>query len=1032
MKNRFGVILFSFFLFAYVHAAQNPFQRDDMVIHPITGDSVRVFDILVRIDSADVDGLGSPDSIPEIARPAMAYTCNSQLERGRELDVSWHPTGVCYQIYIEETFRKFADYLYEATNGKHLLGKVHFVRDFVDNAYVDVQWASNHVCGLLGSCSTPDGYGRLGGNSSAGTNDWKNADGTGGAILLVHRDRYDGNKLFTPTAIAATLAHEWGHYTLGLGDEYTFEDGYTIVNPERFRNLLVDPDKPISTPVMGSEWKLWNAPQQIMDSAWAVFKNIDAAGKDLDRAMSEAPSLMYHQWVTLFGDAGAMRYANLSTDYMYCEEGANATANGKCTPKTFYATRGGVTLKRQYKPMDPAWTKISKPDYRWPELASVAPTANDFDTRGNRYVKMDSTSADIMRAFLELDWSLWNADTSSLSFAKTVLFLVDLSKWASEEVQQKMIRALEVATLFAKNVPGINIGLEAVASRGNNHVSVPIGPATDVADSILAVLGNLKFEGNDCESNGLLESCDFMDSYLGSYGIRVLEDRPATERKHLVFLTSGHLHAMGFVSWQEIYGAEMENAGIRLHVENFLDSAGQLPETFQGSRLIYMSIGSSAYDIVDRPETEPDNLVMFLSNVLGLRTWRVTGTNTEPRLFFAGTTNVPQLSAKMLEECSAAWVGIHQIGGNVDDFGFWLSYGIDQDHSHIVQVSTSSYGLGNDSSLWFAKMDTASCADLVQRQAALARQFTSLGWAGKNTVLASGNTTALSRLYAPPGRANLLPGETLLLHYEIGAAELLAGVSPRAEICDIYRPESRCDTVLLRDDGVNGDDYAGDGRYVLQWSGYKTSGPFRVEVVVDSLPPEAHWVGIEGGATRKAEPDEFMGESSLFHFAVLGEVENGDTSATDPVLPKLKVSVRDHHFGHPQISVLSFKVENVGETPLEGATLHYFFTMPEATPYLLDYYTPDFDPQIVDHGEGRYELRMPLAANLAPGTIMPEGVENQLHLRGTNYETLNVLDDWSNPKSVTFVETDSVVVTDGNRNLVHGAAPEWWTMGGVQ
>ncbi|MBO7655390.1 MAG: hypothetical protein J6U40_10765 [Kiritimatiellae bacterium] len=270
------------------------------------------------------------------------------------------------------------------------------------------------------------------------------------------------------------------------------------------------------------------------------------------------------------------------------------------------------------------------------------------------------------------------------------------------------------------------------------------------------------------------------------------------------------------------------------------------------------------------------------------------------------------------------------------------------------------------------------------------------------------------------------------MYYTIGTDALLAGVRPRAEICDISRPESKCDTVLLRDDGVNGDDYAGDGRYVLQWSGYKTSGPFRVEVVVDTLPPGAHWVAIEGGAISEASPDEIIGESSLFHFAVLGDVENGDTSAIEPVLPRLKVLARDHHFGHPQISVLSFQVENLGETPLEGAMLHYFFTMPEATPYLLDYYTPDFDPQVVDHGEGHYELRMQFVNDLAPGVIIPAGLENQLHLRGTNYETLNVLDDWSNPKSVTFVETDSVVVTDKNGTIVHGVAPEWWNMGGVQ
>ena len=1019
MKNRFGIIVLSCLLFTFAHAAQNPFQRADLIRHPITGDTVRVFDILVRIDSADVDGLLVQDSL-EKNWWRMAAVCENEFENRRATD-TYHPRGYCYQGYIEETFRLFADWLYEATNGKHLLGKVHFVRDYVDSRYVDVVWLSNR--GSSGCREGTDKYGHFASNSCALPGAWGTDNGQ--SIALVHRNRYDENRLEFPDGLASTLTHEWGHYALGLSDEYTDDDGYTIVNPEKYRNLLVDPDKPISTPLVGSEWR-WDAPE-LINSVLTTIVYFDSASKALGRAMSEAPSLMYHQWVTDLGDAGSMRYANLSTAYMYCEEGVNAEATGHCTPKTFYGEYGGVKVMRQYKPVDPAWMALSKPDYRWPELASVAPTYNDRDPRGNRYVKMDSTSADIMRAFLELDWSLWDADTSSLSFSRTVLFLVDLSKYASEEVQKKMARALEVATLFAKNVPGLNIGLEATGAFGKNHVSVPIGPAEEVADDILSAIGQLKFDDPYCESQGLLNPCDFMDSYLGGYGIRVLANRPVTERKQLVFLTSGHLHSRGYFSWQEIYGSEMEDAGIKLHMENFLDSAGQLPGTFASSRLIRMSTGSSAYNIADRPETEVDNLVMFLANVLGVEVKRRRGIGSMD-LFHSGSAAKDKAYARMLEGCTAAWTSVHQDNGG-DDFGFALGYLT----TGYERVQVSSSRMESDSSLRIATMDTASCAELVRRaQANQSVPFMSLLWVGGNAVLASGKTTAVSRLYSPPGTANLLPGETLLLHYEIGGAELLAGILPQAEICDISRPEAKCDTVFLRDDGMNGDAYAGDGRYVLQWSGYKTSGPFRVEVVVDSLPPEAHWVAIEGGATRAADSDEFMGESSLFHFAVLGEVENGDTLAAEAVLPELKVLARDHHFGHPQISVLSFQVENIGEIPLEGGMLHYFFTMPEAAPYLLDYYTPDFDPQIVDHGEGRYELRMPLVSDLAPGAIMPVGMENQLHLRGTNYETLNVLDDWSNPKSVTFVETDSVVVTDGNGNLVHGVTPEWWTMGGVQ
>ena len=421
MKKHLGIIVLPFLLFTCAHATINPFQRAELIRHPITGDTVRVFDILVRIDSADVDGLLVQDSL-EKDWWRMAAVCEDEFAARRLTDTTYHPWGYCYQGYIEKTFRKFADYLYEATNGKHLLGKVHFVKDYVDLSYVDVEWISNRGSGCKtngGDYFVPDDHGRRGSNACAEVGTWGIEKGDAG-IKLVHRSKYDGNRLVSPISNAATLTHEWGHYVLGLNDEYTFDDGYTIVNPEKYRNLLVDPDKPITTPLIGSEWR-WDVPE-LIDSVVTVINNFDSASKVLGRAMSEAPSLMYHEWVNNLGDEGSMRYANLSTAHMYCEEGAAAASSGHCTPKTFYGEYGGVAVKRQYSSMaSPAWTVLSKPGYRWPELASVAPTANDFDARGNRYVRMDSTSASVMRAFLELDWSLWDVDTSSLSFDRTVV-----------------------------------------------------------------------------------------------------------------------------------------------------------------------------------------------------------------------------------------------------------------------------------------------------------------------------------------------------------------------------------------------------------------------------------------------------------------------------------------------------------------------------------------------------------------------------------------------------------------------------------
>ena len=1010
MKKHLGVIAFlSFLLFTYAHAAQNPFQRAELIRHPITGDTVRVFDILVRIDSADVDGLGSPGDIPEIARPVMSYTCNSQFQRGRELDVSWHPTGVCYQIYIEATFRKFADYLYEATNGKHLLGKVHFVKDFVDSSYVDVEWISNHGSGCFGNYFVPDEYGRRGSNACADRGAWGIEKGDAG-IKQVHRDKYDGNRLMSPVALAATLTHEWGHYALGLPDEYTFDDGYTIVNPERFRNLLVNPDKPISTPVNGSEWKLWNVDDTtIITQAWRTFNNIISASEDLNRAMSEVPSLMYHQWVTYFGDAGAMRYANLSTDYMYCEEGANATANGKCTPKTFYATRGGVTLKRSYSSVGPAWPKLAASTYRWPELATVAPRYDDVDAKGNRFVKIDSTSEEIMRHYLHLDWSLWD---TTMSYDRSVMFLVDLSGGARDSVSiGNLKRTIAAALLLAENQPNLNIGFQAAAYDNPSWQYVPIQPVKDAAPKILDALEQMRFGGL------------FIDYGLQYFGYEPLAERPETEKKHLVFFTRGLISGASSFPMND-FRERMDAEGVRFHVQYFLDSVKHLPSLYDFAGRTRSFSGTVAYDFSERDDAGLYDELRLLASTMG----------------FDAVKLVPRAANHAYGETRSLKFhdGMAPLKSIGETCGFLHFKETPYGAKDSVCVETKSTSLQDLKPYQLCEVEPETWHEVAARDKSYrnatkmspsGEQGTAFGTVEEQIVT---KENPVVRFYSQSGAANLLPGEALLLHYEIGGAELLAGISPRAEICDISRPEAKCDTVFLRDDGANGDAYSGDGRYVLQWSGYKTSGPFRVEVVVDSLPSEAHWVGIEGGAIRKAEPDEFTGESSLFHFAVLGEVENTDTSAIEPVLPKLKVSARDHHFGHPQISVLSFKVENVGETMLEGATLHYFFTMPEATPYLLDYYTPDFDPQIVDHGEGRYELRMPLAANLAPGAIMPEETENQLHLRGTNYETLNVLDDWSNPKSVTFVETDSVVVTDKNGNLVHGVAPEWWTMGGVQ
>lgn len=1127
MKNRFGIIVLSCLLFTFAHAAQNPFQRDDMVIHPITGDSVRVFDILVRIDSADVDGLVVQDSL-EQNWWRMAAVCEDEFANRRATDATYHPWGYCYQGYIEKTFRRFADNLYEATNGKHLLGKVYFTKDL--GADVDIEWLSDK-----GSFA----YANAAGDADIGNwgkpNFLREEGGNGvpahsrSGIRQPHRNFFSGFQLMSINELAATLMHEWGHYALGLGDEYSYGDTCTIEHPEKYKGLLVNPNAPISCPIDRSEWKL-NASKYedwAVDSASKTIDSIAIAVQEVAAAYTLAPQLMTYQYVPYHGDAGSLRYANLSTDQSYCQEGFRASAAGQCTPKVFRSTRGGHTVSKKYREANgaprgqgySAWTFITRPrwasnldnlgPYRWPELASAAPGYWDFDSKGNNFVRMDSTSKEIMRHFLQMDWSLWD---TTMSYDRSVLFLVDLSDSTRDSVSiGNLKRAISAALALAEDQPNLNVGLSAVAYGNSSEQLVPIQPVKEAVPKILNALDRIRFGGV------------FLDYGLWYYGYEFLKNRPKSEKRHLVFFTEGLVLPTTF-SMNELR-KRLDEEGIRFHVHYFLDSAKHLPQVYDFGLNARLFSGNVAYDLSEKGDKGFPDEVKMLSWVLGFDVMAegYLPVNSVQDCVF------PLKSIGLGDTWDLKHVVTTKYPGNPNgESTEWHS----MEYRCSMPGSLAPYSL--------CEMDSLSCREVLSQDDTLSFLVKELGTVSADKRLIV-DRRGMARFYSMSGAANLLPGESLLLSFEIGGSELLAGLRPRAEICDMGAVDKKCTTIVLRDNGMHGDQSANDGRYTLYWDGYTSNGPFRVEVFADSMNADAKWVSIEGANSRKVDPSEFVRESAVWQFAVLGDLSddvpdsigagrtldsgvvvdgrvNGgsdvdcygwgahpDTGmvlrvmklnessairvvflsdAGDTVLvrmrdlerdvnrmtvvlprnhsagvcidaadgsaanyrllldgrqswdilpmPVLRVRAKDHHFGHPQISVLSFQVENVGETPLEGATLHYFFTMPEATPYLLDYYTPDFDLQIVDYGEGHYELRMQLANDLAPGAIIPVGLDNQLHLRGMNYETLNVLDDWSNPKSVTFVETDSVVITDKNGTIVHGIAPEWWTAGGAQ
>ena len=108
------------------------------------------------------------------------------------------------QRAYEERIKEFARAVYQSTNGGHNVGMVTIYRDGALANSVDVLWSEN--CPTLGPRANPSGFG------VAGKRIWMCTNWTGAVTLMP-----------TPKGSGYTLAHEWGHYSYGLFDEYADE-----------------------------------------------------------------------------------------------------------------------------------------------------------------------------------------------------------------------------------------------------------------------------------------------------------------------------------------------------------------------------------------------------------------------------------------------------------------------------------------------------------------------------------------------------------------------------------------------------------------------------------------------------------------------------------------------------------------------------------------------------------------------------------------------------------------------------------------
>jgi len=121
------------------------------------------------------------------------------------------------QRAYEERIKEFVRAVYQSTNGEHKIGMVTIYRDGALANSVDVIWNENCTPVIQGNdCvgqdprATPSGFGVAGSHIWMCTN-WQYCDGSSSSLM--------------PTAKGGgyTLAHEWGHYTYGLYDEYAAE-----------------------------------------------------------------------------------------------------------------------------------------------------------------------------------------------------------------------------------------------------------------------------------------------------------------------------------------------------------------------------------------------------------------------------------------------------------------------------------------------------------------------------------------------------------------------------------------------------------------------------------------------------------------------------------------------------------------------------------------------------------------------------------------------------------------------------------------
>jgi calcium-activated chloride channel regulator 4 len=142
-------------------------------------------------------------------------------------------TGTEEQTAYEEVIRFWADAVYEQSNGALRLGKVRIFRNGIYGALADVVWNA-----AAWPSAAPSGFGVSGRHITFG-DVFTDGCGPGCDIDFLTRREEGGY----------TLGHEFGHYVLGLYDEYR---GNVATSPYIYWPL--SGDTPVQDSIMNSQW----------------------------------------------------------------------------------------------------------------------------------------------------------------------------------------------------------------------------------------------------------------------------------------------------------------------------------------------------------------------------------------------------------------------------------------------------------------------------------------------------------------------------------------------------------------------------------------------------------------------------------------------------------------------------------------------------------------------------------------------------------------------------------------------------------